>query len=110
MESSRTTTSLTRERVLKLLRLEAGSLRQMGVRQLGLFGSFARGDSTASSDVDILVQLEDARFTTYMNVKLHLEQLLGRKVDLCEVEAMKPRILSNIQSDIVYVEGFEGLS
>jgi len=77
----------------------------MGVKSLALFGSLARGEGTASSDVDILVELEPKTFDTYMDVKLFLERLLGRRVDLVLAEAVKPRLRQTIFAEAVHAEG-----
>jgi predicted nucleotidyltransferase len=77
----------------------------MGVKSLALFGSLARGEGTDSSDVDILVELEPKTFDTYMDVKLFLERLLGRRVDLVLADAVKPRLRQTILAEAVHAEG-----
>ena len=56
---------------------------RFGVRRLALFGSAARDELTAGSDVDLLVEFEGpATYDRYFGLKDHLEALLGRTVDL----------------------------
>ena len=58
--------------------------RTLGARRLGVFGSFARGEARADSDVDVYVEFDDAQRTYDNFFTLHerLEELLGRRVDL----------------------------
>jgi hypothetical protein len=65
---------------LTLLQSHAAELRALGARRLGIFGSMARGEATAESDVDVFVEfLPEAR--TYDNF-FALHELFGRPVDL----------------------------
>lgn len=83
----------TKEDVFTLLRQNGGHLRRFGVRQLSVFGSFARGEPTDESDVDILVELEPDRksLNNFLNLAEFLEELFGRKVDLLTPESLNPR-------------------
>lgn len=58
--------------------------RALGARQIGLFGSFVRGDARTDSDVDVYVEFDDAQRTYDNFFAMHerLENLLGRRVDL----------------------------
>ncbi len=69
-------------------------LASLGVRSIGLFGSFVRGQQQPDSDVDILVEFtaEKHTFDNFMEVSFFLEKLLGRKVDLLTPEALSPHI------------------
>ena len=57
-----------RSSVLKTLADHREEVRRFGVRSLGLFGSAARGQATAASDLDFLVELENPTFDTYMGL------------------------------------------
>ena len=74
----------------------------MGVRKIGLFGSFKRGQAGRKSDIDILVVLAQPTFDSYMDVKFYLEDLFGRKVDLVMEDALKPRLRPYILADVEY--------
>jgi predicted nucleotidyltransferase len=58
-----------------------------------VFGSFARGEPSDDSDVDILVEFEPGRksFDNFLNLAEFLEELFGRKVDLLTPESLNPR-------------------
>ena len=95
----------TRSDVLDLLENQRESLRQFGVRELGVFGSFARNEQTRDSDVDVLVDLENHTFHAYMDLLFFLEDLFGRKVDLVMKETIKPIIRNRILAETVNVSG-----
>ena len=74
------------------------------VTQLALFGSAARDEMQLDSDVDILVTCEGMpTFDSYMDLKAYLEQLIGTSVDLVTESAVKPRMRSVIEKDLVRV-------
>ena len=91
----------TRAEVCRLLGELRPELTQLGVRSLTLFGSAARDALDAASDVDVLVEFEGpAQFDPFMDLKLLLEQALGRRVDLVTQGALKPALLARIQTDL----------
>ena len=74
--------------------------RRFAVRDLAVFGSVARGDASAASDLDVLVDFEGAAtFDGYMGLKLFLEDSLGVKVDLVTRAALKPRLRARIEAE-----------
>jgi uncharacterized protein len=75
-----------------------------GVRRLSLFGSAARGEAMAQSDLDFLVELEDGRsLVDLVGVKQDLEALFGRPVDAFTPASLKPQILASARADLVRV-------
>jgi predicted nucleotidyltransferase len=72
------------------------------VRRIGLFGSFARGDQSDESDVDVLVELDEPTFDHYMDLKFRLEEVLGRPVDLVLADTVKPRLKPIVEKEVVY--------
>lgn len=95
----------TREEVLKRLQDNQQVMRRLGVRRLGLFGSIARGEGDADSDLDFLVELERNSFDAYMDLKFFLEDLFQRPVDLVLADTIKPRLRNDILKEVVYVSG-----
>ena len=72
------------------------------VRKAWLFGSFARGEETAESDVDILVEYDkDARISllTISHMMGELEKSTGRKVDLIEEGCLLPFAVESANRD-----------
>jgi predicted nucleotidyltransferase len=97
---------LRMEDICRILACHRDELRRrFGVCQIGVFGSYARGDVSPNSDLDILVELE--RPVGWEIVDLHesLESLLGVKVDLVTAGAArrKPLLWKSICEDIIYV-------
>ncbi|MGQ0666329.1 MAG: nucleotidyltransferase family protein [Nitrospiraceae bacterium] len=96
----------SREEVLKVVEQNGATLRKLGVRRLGLFGSYARGEATPGSDLDFVVEFSGKSFDAYMDLKSYLEELFRSRVDLVTVSSIKPRLLPIIQREAVYASGF----
>lgn len=76
-------------------------LKTNRVNEIGLFGSFARGEETNVSDIDLLVKYE--RGTTLFDIarmKLELSEKTGREVDLVDKEAVSPLLMKYILKDL----------
>lgn len=104
MSAAATTRTATAERVLAALRAHEAELRADGIRRLSLFGSVARGDDEAESDVDLAAELDpEARIDLVRLVGLErrIGELLGRPVDLLPEPVEKPRLRANIERDRV---------
>lgn len=79
-------------------------LKQNQVKEIGLFGSFARNEMKESSDIDILVEYK--RGTTLLDIvrmKQELNALLGRKVDLVSKNAVRSSVMNYIKQDLQVV-------
>lgn len=78
--------------------------QKFGVKRIGIFGSFARGEEKEDSDLDVLVVFEEGQktFDNYMDLKFYLEDLFGREVDLVTERALKPQLKDIIMKEVVY--------
>ena len=97
-----TTQTALAEHVLATLRAHKAELRAAGIRRLSLFGSVARGDDAADSDVDLAAELDpEARIGLFALVALErrISGILGRPVDLLPEPVEKPRLRANIERD-----------
>ncbi len=66
-----------------------------------IFGSYARGDASQTSDLDLLVEFEPSiSLLTFVRYKRELEKLLGKKVDLLTPASISPYIFPKIQKDL----------
>ena len=92
---------IDRQTILDRIAAHTAELHFLGARSVALFGSFARGEAGEQSDVDLLVDLDEHTFDRYMDLKLRLEDLLGRSVDLVLIDGLKPRVKSNILSEAI---------
>lgn len=79
------------------------TLRKFGVKQIGLFGSYVNGTAHATSDIDLLVELEKSTFRNYMGLVLFLEDLFEKKVDLVAVQSVKSDLKPYIAKQVEYV-------
>jgi hypothetical protein len=95
----------TKEHVLSLLQRHREHIRNLGVRRLGLVGSFARQQQGAESDVDVLVEFEPRHktFDAFMQLAFFLEELFERRVELVTPESLSPYIGPRILAEIEYV-------
>ncbi|NUQ22921.1 MAG: nucleotidyltransferase family protein [Saprospiraceae bacterium] len=76
------------------------------IKRAGIFGSVAKGNATAKSDIDILVELgSEISLLDFVGIKYELEDHLGRKVDLVEYQAIKPRLKNRIMSEEIRIYG-----
>ena len=77
-------------------------LAQIPVTKAWVFGSFARGEETAQSDLDLLVDYDDTKKLSLLDVvryKLDLEKLIGRDVDLVQNGCLKPFAIPSVERD-----------
>ena len=92
------------EHVVATLRAHEAELRRAGIRRLSLFGSVARGDADADSDIDLAAEFDpEARIGLFKLAAMErrLAELLGRSVDVLPEPADKPRLRANIERDRV---------
>ena len=94
MTSSALQPALGSEQILALLRSRRSEWRQRyQLQRIGLFGSTARNQATASSDVDVWVELDPLTPFATVHLKQELEELLQRPVDLVRLrERMNPAL------------------
>jgi uncharacterized protein len=89
-------------RVLKEHKTEV--LRKYRVIEIGIFGSYVRGEQQDRSDIDILVSFSGIPDVfKYMELEEYLKRLLRRKVDLIRKEAIRPELRKRILKETVYV-------
>jgi len=79
-------------------------LRRYGIKSASVFGSVARGDDDAASDVDLLVEYpEGMTAMTAARLKLELEELLGRSVDLVPSRYLKAHVRPSAMAEQVRI-------
>lgn len=95
----------TAARVFSLIGEHQAQIRALGVKRLGLFGSFVRGEQDEDSDVDLLVEFDSGKktFDGFIGLAFFLEELLGRRVELVTPESLSPYIGPGILNEVKYV-------
>lgn len=75
------------------------------VKNIGVFGSFAKSSNTEQSDIDLLVELsEPIGMFRFIELEEYLTKILNRKVDLVTKKGLKNQIKEDILKDTVYVQ------
>jgi hypothetical protein len=75
--------------------------REYGVAEIGVFGSYARGEASSDSDIDILVAFDrPIGFFKFLELEERLSECLGAKVDLVTRAALKPHIGRRILDEV----------
>ena len=89
------------DQIIERIRGLRRQLDALGVASLGVFGSVARGEARDDTDVDVLVALEGpAAFDQYMDVKLLLEDALGRRVDLVTERGLREALRPTVEREL----------
>lgn len=82
----------------------ADTLVRRGVVRAGVFGSVARGEATADSDVDFLVEFEEGRTLLDLSgLRLDLCEVLGREVDVTTPASLHPRLRDRILREVIRI-------
>lgn len=95
----------TKNEIFDIIRRSQSQIRVLGVKRLGLFGSFVRGEQRIDSDVDLLVEFEEGQktFDHFIQLSFLLEDLLGRRVELVTSDSLSPHIGPYILREVEYV-------
>jgi uncharacterized protein len=99
-------THWTANSILDFLAKHSHTLKAMGVKKIGLFGSYVREQQHAESDMDFLVRLEPFTFKTWMDVWNFLEDNLNTTVDLVPEKDLRPELRPYVLSEVRYAEDF----
>ena len=92
------------EKIEKILKSYKKDLKKKYfVEKIGIFGSFSKGKETPKSDVDILVEFKGPIGWDFFELKVYLEKIIGRDVDLVSVKALKPQLKAKILNEVIYI-------
>ncbi len=98
--------SMTTEQVIAILIKKKPSLLASGISEIGIFGSYARGEQKDTSDVDILIDLvrpSKLDLLQLISLENDLREALGVPVDLVIKTSLKPGISKSVLSEVVYL-------
>lgn len=96
----------TSELILKTIRSKKKELKKFGIQRIGLFGSYARGEQTEDSDIDILVDFdpEKENFDNLMAVYDLIERLFkNQRIEIVSKNGLSPYIGPKILKEVKYV-------
>ncbi len=93
------------DEIKEILTKHKSELRErFRVKEIGIFGSYVRGEQRKKSDADILVEFEEPiGLFKFLELEEYLEGLLNVKVDLVSKKALKPRIGQYILKEVVFI-------
>jgi predicted nucleotidyltransferase len=95
--------TLTKEEILGFLRKNKDFFKkEFGVEAIMLFGSYARGDETRTSDIDILIDVKKKSFDNRSRFKELLEERFHKKVDVLYRDSVRRFIMRNIKDELIY--------
>jgi len=96
----------TKDYIISVIKTNRETLDKLGIKNVGLFGSYSRGEQSAKSDIDILIDFkpEMENFDNYMAVCDIFEQLFkNEKVEIVTFNGLSPYIGPRILNEVVYV-------
>lgn len=95
---------MKRDEVLAIVKAHQVRLQELGVKSLELFGSVARDEARPDSDVDFLVEFsKPIGLFGFSRIRLYLEDILGRPVDLGTLYALKEHLRAPVLEDVIRV-------
>ncbi|MDP3732569.1 MAG: nucleotidyltransferase domain-containing protein [Candidatus Omnitrophota bacterium] len=99
---------LTQKEIVEILKKNYPYLRDnFEIKRIGLFGSFAKGQESAASDIDVLVELKKPIGLKFIVFAEYMEKLLSKKVDILTLEGIKSirlkKVANSIKRSIRYV-------
>jgi uncharacterized protein len=98
--------TMQREEVIARLKPRQTELNRAGVVSLAVFGSVARGDAGASSDVDLMAEFDEARRLSLLELvglQNRLTEIIGSRVDLADRRNLKEFVKPNAEREAVVV-------
>jgi predicted nucleotidyltransferase len=96
---------MNRRDIITRLRENEAELRARGVAHAALFGSRARGEESAESDTDIMIEIDPEApvgVYEYVRIKEYIASLFEGQVDIVGREGLKPYVRSAVTADAVY--------
>jgi len=97
---------LTKNEIKQRIKDNSHILKQYHIGRIGIFGSYARGNATENSDVDLIVDFTDTiSLFQYVRLTDSIAVVLDHKVDLVTIDGLKPRIKNTIMKQVEWIEG-----
>lgn len=97
---------MTKEDIKRVLLANREIFRKYKVNKVGIFGSYLTGKTRKKSDVDLLVEFEEAiDLFEFVHLADEIQQILETKVDLATPDAVKPYLRPKIMNEVEWIEG-----
>lgn len=94
---------INKKEIISKLEERKDKLKKRGVKKIGLFGSFARGEQKRGSDIDFLLEINDEDIAeNYFELLFYLENLFKRKIDLIPIQNLRKE-LNYVKKEAEYV-------
>jgi hypothetical protein len=93
------------DRIKRIIKIHTPELeKKFKVKEIGIFGSYIKGEERKRSDIDILVEFKSSiGLFEFIKLENYLRELTGIKVDLVSKKALKPHIGEQILKEVVYI-------
>ncbi len=92
-----------KNKILKKIEKNREEIKKRGVKKIGLFGSFLKGEQKRNSDIDFLVEFEEITADNFFGLMFFLEELFKRKIDLIEIKSLRKE-LNYVKREAEYVK------
>ena len=77
---------------------------EYGIKRVGVFGSFARGEATEFSDIDLVFDFQkDFGLLALSSLKIALEEKLDKKIDIVEFSSLDPSLAESIKDEVIMI-------
>ena len=97
---------LTKNEIKQRIKENSHILKQYHIGRIGIFGSYARGNATENSDIDLIVDFTDTiSLFQYVRLTDSIAAVLDQNVDLVTIDGLKPRIQNTIMKQVELIEG-----
>lgn len=95
--------TMDKDSILHTLREAKQHIKEKySVNEIALFGSYSRGEQTETSDIDLMVALDDPLGFRYFDLVYELKALFDKEVEVVSKGAIKPQYFEAIQNDLIY--------
>jgi uncharacterized protein len=99
--------SVNLDKIINILKKHKEELKKRyNIKEIGVFGSYVRGEDKVKSDLDILIEFEedaDVDLLKFVNMENYLSEIIGIKVDLVEKSGLKTRIGKHILKEVISI-------
>ena len=97
---------MNKKEIFTVIKNHKDKIKEFGIIKIGLFGSCARDEQNAQSDIDLLAIFHKGKKTykNFIHLCFYLDSLFGQKVDLLTPEGISPYIKPYIDKEVIYEE------